>query len=481
MTTDNDRQPAAELPGNEPLPGLAPDGRFAKRLTSDEAPPGVRTDLESPWLGVRSGFSALRRAYARLKPAGGDPEAVFRAVLNEVRTQQVPYKLLAYCLAVEHGLTTLAAELELRAREAFEEDLVQYDRILGDLMPSEFRAWGRRLRARQVYDAGANPTANGDWDTFLDSLANTPADAAGRIETGLAPLDDALLNGLDGLTVLGGPTGGGKSTLALNLVTGALRRHPKLAALYVLLDPGMTRERLYQRLACSAAGIDYRALAHKPSPEVLQTVRAATETLRADVLTRLRVLEVPADRTQPFDEDAILGKRSALAQATGAERTLIVIDDLEHLDVPEEHRKAQASLEADFARIAAVQEVRARTRTSHPPAGAPVLLLSGITKAWDGKSPLTADFLPGSVRLKQACDTVLMLQPGDPPADPAAPAPVALRIVKGRDGARRVDLPLLFDHTRCMFRPAGPRASAKRGAAASAAPALDPLAGVGEG
>lgn len=480
MTTDSDRTAATGPPASEPLPGLAPGGRFSARLDRS-APASVKTDFGSTWNRVDVEFSAFRRKYDQVKATGGTPEEMLRAVLKGLSTLKGAAAVLAYCLAAEHRLTALAAELQGAAWEAFQEDLGQYDLILGDLMPAEFRKQGRQLRAHRNYLSGASPTADRDWAAFLDSLEVSPPDATGRIETGLTPLDDALLNGLDGLTVLGGPTGSGKSTLALNLVAGALRRHPKLAVLYVLLDPGMTRERMYRRLTCTAAGIDYRALIHKPAPEVLQKVRAASESLRTDVLSRLRVVEVPAARPEPFDQDVILDKRWALMKATGAEQALIVVDDLEHLDVPEDLRKSQASLEADFARIAAIQEARSRTRTSHPPAGTPTLLLSGITKAWDGRSSLTADFLPGSVRLKQACDTVLMLQPGDSPADPTAPAPVILRIVKGRDGARRVDLPLLFDHTRSTFRPAASRSATKRGAAVGAAPALDPLTGVGEG
>lgn len=481
MTPDNDKPIATEPTASEPLPDLAPDGRFVKHLDRAGVRTGVNRGYGSRLELVEREFGTLRRAYDRVKIAGSAPEDVLRAVLKEPHTRSDTVELLVYCLAAGCGLTAVVAELEGSARKTFQKDLDQYGLILGDLMPVEFREWGRSLLERKKYPSGANPTADRDWDTFLDSLGTTPPDAAGRIETGLAPFDDALLNGLDGLTVLGGPTGGGKSTLALNLVTGALRRHPKLAVLYVLLDPGMTRERLYRRLTCATVGIDYRTLVHKPAPEVLQKVRAATADLRTVVLPRLRVLEVQASRSEPFDNEAIIEKRWALQQATGAERALIVVDDLEHLDVPEGLRKAQASLDADFARIAAIQDVRSRTRNSHPPAGAPVLLLSGITKAWDGRSPLTADFLPGSVRLKQACDTVLMLQPGDPPADPTAPAPVTLRIVKGRDGARRVDLPLLFDHTRSTFRAAEVRsAGAKRGVV-SQPPALDPLAGIGEG
>jgi replicative DNA helicase len=479
MTTDNDK-PATEPPAGEPLPGFAPDGRFARRLNGGQVPPGVKTDSESPWIWTLSGFSKLRQAYDRRKAAGGDPEALLRAMIQDVR-YEAEVSLLAYCLAVEHGLSGLAGELLGRARATFEEAPVQYERILGDLMPAEFREWGRQLHARRTYDSGVNPTADRDWDTFLDVLEAATPDAAGRIETGLAPLDEALLNGLDGLTILGGPTGGGKSTLALNLVTGALRRHPKLAVLYVLLDPGMTRHRLYQRLTCDAADIDYRALVHDRSPEVTRKVRTAGEALRTEVLSRLRIVEVQAARPQSFDEDALVSRRRALVEATGAERVLIVVDDLEHLDVPEELRGAKATLDADFARIEAIQRVRSRTRASEHPAGDPVLLLSGITKAWDGRSPLTADFLPGSVRLKQAADTVLMLQPGEPPADPSAPAPVKLRIVKGRDGARRVDLPLLFDHTRCKFRPAEVRSTGSKGGSKAVRPsAIDPLAGIGE-
>jgi hypothetical protein len=286
---------------------------------------------------------------------------------------------------------------------------------------------------------------------------------------------------LDGLTLLGGPTGCGKSGLALQIVTCALKRHPRLAALVLMLDPGMCRPRIYERLLSRAAGVSVQALRDPQNLDPSGKVLAAGKTLRETVLPRLKVVDASMLEVEELlDGITITNLRFDLLYRTAAERVLVVIDYLNCLPVAEDI--APASLDADMYRLGTILEARRVTRSPAFPNGDPFLVVAEVTKGWRADGRLGLNHLLGSARLGYLADTVVMLEPALEADDlPTERVPVTLRVEKARDGVAGTSVPLLFDHARGAFAEPGPSLAVRPAPEPESTPGasrLDPLAGL---
>jgi hypothetical protein len=84
-------------------------------------------------------------------------------------------------------------------------------------------------------------------------------------------------------------------------------------------------------------------------------------------------------------------------------------------------------------------------------------VISEIRKT-DGRSRqnnvLRTDDLKGDGRMAGDADVILLMWPPNKSAGSATTAPLTLRIAKGRDGAIRRDIEILFDHEVNRFREA---------------------------
>ncbi len=439
----------------EPIPSLAEGSSFAARLNRATYSHDIRNSLQGSFERLQSAYAEARsqegRAVPRLLDLAERLDAPFD--YGGAYPTSLPLNpVLVYTLAYAEGVQDLAEQRQSAALRAYGKEQEAYDRVLGDLIPDQLRKWLAWSEANKGYDNGSHPTALPDWDVFASRLAGRSKTPLRGVTTGLPSLDRALL-GLHGLTIVAGPTGAGKSALALWVVAAALAAHRDLAALYILLDPGMTRERLYERLLCRAAGLDARALYSTPSEATRQAWGEAEQHLRANVLPRLKVLDLTAPREEekPIDAEFIARHRNDLEKASGTDRVLVVIDYLSYLDVP--RKVSPTSLDADVHRISIIQQARAYSRWHRHPFGDPYLVIAEVTKASKGDGPLGPEHLLGSSRLQYSPDTILMLEPGPQTAEPGASSvPVTLRIVKGRDGTMHTNIPLIFDHPRGMFR-----------------------------
>jgi hypothetical protein len=409
-------------------------------------------------------------------PPQAIPKWIVRMDTNQFRSDPV----LRLCLGQRWHIEDNDGDLRSAALKQYQEQPNEYDQILGDFIPADFRQEGHSLHAETSFDAGTNGTAADDWPVYRARLQQRRGQPLLGLSTGLPSLDLAL-RGLRGLTFLGGGTGVGKSTLALFIAAHALRKHPDLGVLFYSLD--MPKTVLYDRLLSLEAGIDYGDLmADTVAQGNEERLDAAERRLHSEVLPRLRIIEhlsVPKESTlsqvmvDDLDEFLELGTLNEV---------LIVVDYFQLLPVPDE---ITGGLDADFYRVGSLQQVQEWSRTNANPVGYPILAISEVRKGESGRSEISVGDLMGSARLGYSAETVLLLEsPRNIKEGPVVP--VHLKVAKARDGAVRTQIDLVFEHTRSRFREAPRRRSPKQGGKSKKETSaqkpdqekIDPLAGL---
>jgi hypothetical protein len=395
---------------------------------------------------------------------------------NQYRSDPV----LRFCLGQRWHIEDKDGDLRSAALRQYQKQPNEYDQVLGDFIPADFRQEGHSIFAETCFDAGTNGTAADDWPVYRARLRRRRGQPLLGLSTGLPSLDLAL-RGLRGLTFLGGGTGVGKSTLGLFLAAHALRKHPDLGVLFYSLD--MPKTVLYDRLLSQEAGVEYGDLmADTAAPGNEERLDAAERRLRSEVLPRLRIVEhlsVPKESTLSWVMIADLNEFLELGTVT---EVLIVVDYFQLLPVPD---KITGGLDADFYRVRSLQQVQEGSRTNANPVGFPILAISEVRKGESGRTEIGVGDLMGSSRLGYSAESVLLLEsPRDKIEGPVVP--LHLKVAKGRDGAVRTQIDLLFEHTRSRFREAPPRRSPKQGGKPRKEPStqkpdqekIDPLAGL---
>jgi hypothetical protein len=292
--------------------------------------------------------------------------------------------------------------------------------------------------------------------------------------TGLAQLDNAI-GGLQKITILGGHTQTGKTSLATQFCLAALRRDPKLAVVYFLLD-NMTPDDLFDQITCNEARVDYKEyVGGELSDEERKKVQAATTRLRKGILRRM--VTVTGFRA---DGRGLTGERmfnfcASFMRQVGATRVMPVIDMLEDIQLPhltgDDHKEFLAYVrgveaQAEEWRLRQVVELSARS-DSVIEGGWPVLVLAKLRKSLARHEEPQLEDLLGGVALSYKAQRVFFLVPDPSARADAAVAPVTLLIQKARHG-QAVRFPLSFYHTQFRFEEAPGRAPAAGGKAARA-------------
>jgi hypothetical protein len=429
---------------------------------------------------VQIDLSHIRPPLAMAGAASPQLAHHFEQVLPIGWSDHNPDAVLRYSVASYLNSDKCCTGLYAKAVQQYAKGTEAYDRLLGDLIPSEIADEGLARAERRAYLVGENATAAEDWRAYWQGRQRR-REQAFSLSTGLASLDKSL-GGLRGITFLGGQTGVGKTTLALTIAMAALRQRSDVGVLFYTLD--MPKTTVYDRLLCSESGVSYEASLAKELPaETQELLVAASDRLRETVLDRMRVIERSAfDEQTDSVANVLYRHRNALVEATSVRDVVFVIDYFQLLSVTTE---LSFGVDADYERIGHIQEVQSVSRTSYNPQGDPFLIICELRKPEGSRGALTVYDLLGSARLGYAADAVLLMEPAGDPTNPVA-VPVTLRIAKGRDGMERQDLALTFEHTRSRFtqrQEDGGKSAKKQGQqqkqASKAAPAIDPLAGGG--
>lgn len=261
------------------------------------------------------------------------------------------------------------------------------------------------------------------------------------IATGISPLDDAT-GGIQGLCVIGGPAGAGKSSLAQHIGLAALMASPSTALISHQLDMG--KGTCFNRLACALGGITERDLRdpHLP-PDRQKMVDDAMAAVRA-IAARIDIVRHPPG-VQP-DVHKLIERRNKFLAARGCDRAVVIVDYMQLLFVPDDVRDP---VEADKRRVGFIQTLQ--NSQIHVGAKPDVMLVVSETRKTEGNAPLGLSDLLGSSRIGYAPDTVLLLQPQAETQCIGDSAPVDLIVAKSR-GGRKTTIRLMFDFLTYRFR-----------------------------
>lgn len=368
--------------------------------------------------------------------------------------------VLQYVVSIQEGYDYLLGRLEREAETTYLKAPSFYNCLFLDLFPETFR----EKVDPKVYDNGSNPLAVGDLNVFFSRLwkRRERASDSGQVglPSGVAALDD-MLCGLSGLTFLAGPKGVGKTSLVMSAVWETLTTRKDVAVLFYSLD--LPKDRIYERLLCRAWQVTYRQLTgiQQLTDHDKDRWQHAQETLH-ELTSRLRVIERDYGSTEIRKDDTVFSVKNGLTfdrlvadsnelrRETETQHLLIVIDMLSKWNLPS---NVGSEVDPDQYRLDVLDQFRQCFRRSLGHDGVTMIATSEQRK--DAGNEPTIDDVKGDGRIGSDADNVLLMWPKRTVGDGSdEPVPITLRIAKSRDGGRRGDLNLLFDHVNYRFLPA---------------------------
>jgi hypothetical protein len=341
-----------------------------------------------------------------------------------------------------------------------------YDSVLGDLIPEDFRRQAQDRVAQQAYFENRNCTAAEDWGFFEHMCHEDASVGLPGLHTGLSRVDERI-DGLRGLTFIGGDKGDGKTSLGLQIVLSAMNSDPHLGAVVYSLD--MAKSRIYERLLCLEAGVTYRSFRDpSKSADVQQRIARAHERIRDSIAPRLRVVERSFDyERNQYPEDAkayrkglragdVIGDCNRLLGLGNVHRIVLVFDLFQKI-IP--FGDVADGAATDHYRLDMLSEVMKKTAGPDQPRGFPILVTSEIRKETH-KGTLTMNDLKGDGRMASDADVVMLMWPDPNSAQGDSDVvPTILRIDKGREGVVRGDVKLWFEHPCFRFHDTEPEAA----------------------
>lgn len=407
---------------------------------------------------ITADLQTLQNAYRRFAlsstPPSTPPQLPYaQALLNPHQADPV----FRCALARSEGMDEVSSRWADSAWQAYLKQPAAYDAVLGDFIPEDFWQNANEHLAQKAYDEDTNLSACDDWDVYDRRRAARSQGTLLGLSTGL-PSVDAALRGLRGQVLLGGAPGVGKTTLALQLGVASLRAHPDLAVVFLSLD--MPKHVIYDRLLCHESGVDYFTMMSAPDGEVGCRLEETRDRLKEDILRRLLVIPRSPQHVRFRTKDKTLIEHTCeflqlervvkFIEDTGAPQRMFIIDHLQRIDVPIDVRGER---EADHYRTRLLEVFQLHWRSTAQPAGPALLVISELRKDAGPTGLVVADLL-GSADIGYSAESILLLEPARTAGASGDIAPVVLRVAKGRDGARRTEINLLFDFTRCRFREA---------------------------
>lgn len=307
-------------------------------------------------------------------------------------------------------------------------------------------------------DQEAAPRPHNDLENLKSYFGAQKKQGIGRagLPTSLPALDKAL-NGLRGLSLLGGGTGVGKSSLAMQVCLHALQADETLGVVYAAFD-GVSLQYVFDQRLCHLAQIDYWRFASgaMSSDERSRLSRAQDQLIK--LARRMHTVSQPQVDEQGAWRGFFAGSVIQLVRQERLKRVLLVVDMLQNVplmrppdsDEPvhwDEFRRAVA--DPDHWRLEQIRLFHQQTLVNGPE-GWPILLVSETRKPEHGQAELKIQDLLGSVGHGYLAHSVLLLYPSGAKAGDNGPIPMTLRVAKAR-GGQRTDIPLSFHHGQFRF------------------------------
>jgi len=386
---------------NEPTPNRTTDQHAGSDLPAVLHPGG----------GLEAVLNSTRKAAKQSQSASGLHDRLTRdgeslRLDAEVPSFEPPSQdaVLRLCIAAA-GEGNVSDQLWSDAMRKYGRQPDDYDLVLGDLIPKGFRHQAQYHVAQQAYFENRNCTAAADWEFFERMHHEEESAGLPGLHTGLPGLDERL-DGLRGLTFIGGDKGDGKTSLGMQIVWSAMNRDSHLGAVVYSLD--MAKSRIYERLLCLETGIAYRSFRDPDkSADVRQRISEAHERIRSSIAPRLRVVERSFKyERDPYQEDAKAYRKGLRAGDVIDDcNRLLVLDDVDQIVVVFDlfqkiipFGDVADGAATDHYRLDLLSEVMKKTADPDQPRGFPILVTSEIRKETH-KDALTMNDLKGDGRM----------------------------------------------------------------------------------
>ena len=355
-----------------------------------------------------------------------------------------PTAFLRFLLAKQVGVQCEKMITQLALKEYRERPRL-YDRLSGKFLGDDVK---KPIRAER-YEADENPTVAADWKAFADVLQDKLTIQSNHLATGIKPLD-RLIGGLSQLTLLAGPTGSGKTTLALNLAVGVIQQNPDVCVLF--LSAELSKTRLYQKLLSCVSRVPYTRLSpsSKRSPDEEEAVSKACDSIEQNLGKRLRIVDKRA--RVPLLLKDVKSLIDETRDATRCGTCLVIIDSLDRLvlgerrDFDGEYQICPKGDVTDEDRLQFLLGLQHWTRNSGSPDGWPVIAITRTRKGSGGDRQLERDDVFGTVDLAYDARTVLLLQPWGSTKETHSTS-VRLAVAKVGDEGECGECRLIFRHT----------------------------------
>lgn len=251
-------------------------------------------------------------------------------------------------------------------------------------------------------------------DGIVAAVESLRAGAGGRwhgLSTGIPTLDDALGGLAAGeLAVVSGITGGGKTTLAIQ-IADTIASHPTDPADVLYCSGEMLAGDLWLRILCSRGRLSLADMRRGCTASHWQSLITAADRAAS---SRLRIL----------DNDLSLARIETAIHRFAADhpRALIVVDHLDHVEVG-------GRVESQVVAIATIMR---RLKAAALAAKVPMLLVAQFNRGFEGDRRPGLHDLKGGSAIEQYADSVWLLHH----PDDEAPRWATLAVAKNRRGPR---------------------------------------------
>ena len=285
----------------------------------------------------------------------------------------------------------------------------------------------------------------GGFDQWLGARRGKPL---GGLATGAARFDQAL-DGLKGLTIIGGNSGAGKTSRCLWAAKGILENAEQNDAVVVIISADMDRDVLIARMICALADVPSTTftrgspvMADKPKTAHPHHTKADHEKIQKgrekflQLIANHALVIVGAEAGQGITAGSLAPTVRGAKLKSGRKRALLIVDYLQLLRAPD-----MDEIAADRHRIDQLHWVIERGRKDGDEHSAVVAISEMRKRGADRKAGDhdSAD-LYGSTRIGYSADAVLLTSAAD--ADDMAKLYSALR------GKTKADLPAAVDKKR---------------------------------